>query len=861
MDYILKKIDKKIHFFKAREDILNLKIYQQVKFEYQLLFLLSYLWNKNFLKLDISIRESIFEKITEPSIGDIVYINRRLDIDGEVFKSKKTSKIINNYPAYRNEKIGHGYLFEDNNSKFIDDLHEMNTDLTDNISILKENNCFVFIESNINGILNGIIYYENGEYDSWMKPDKDSNLDTQTLYIIGEDKKYYKMSPFILFDSEDEIYTFRCIEEVLLGKFKYNRLFITGTIQQEWKFFKDLNAKYDTFKKVSANGTIINIFNNNYNEYRYIENRGIEKKLDDFIKSESFVCATLWGHGGVGKTAAVQNFCDKLQVAEKRKFDYILFVSAKDRYFDYHTGKIKPISGETSYSTIIKNLNKLICNNDICDENNVIQSDARFLLIIDDFETFSKEDKEKIELLVKKLSIYKHKVIITTRSNSIIGDEIKTNELDKDCTSYFLKEIFKEIFHKDITNQLTECINEKIHNITSGRPIFILQFAYILAERGLNYSVGIDLKNSKQAIEFLYGKIYEYLNPLAQKIFVVMGIVADSEDMTNLIDKIKYILNMENEAKFDECITDIEKLRLVEILDNKFYKIYSKEILEIMKQYFEKFDDNFKITTRKRILQVSKDKYLDNDNALLSNANAARYSQTELEVVSLYQQILNRKSCKNEIKSTALLNVAEYLFNDRGNKNMAIDKLEKYYVDFKDDINYIKNYSNYLWACLNKEKAVNLLLNFFSIKRNTADNDVLELFGTLVTYRSLYWIELREETKEGYKYGDIIEEDYHAQLKEQRDNFKDISKKQGNLLLEIITKRDFAKMSSGARQSLITASYQYVEICIRINDWDTGNHLCTFVSEKLVKYNYGLDFDNKKNRIKMYRKNNMKVCS
>ena len=41
--------------------------------------------------------------------------------------------------------------------------------------------------------------------------------------------------------------------------------------------------------------------------------------------------------------------------------------------------------------------------------------------------------------------------------------------------------------------------------------------------------------------------------------------------MTNLLDKVKYILNMENDQKFGENIDEIEKLRLIEIIVFKLY--------------------------------------------------------------------------------------------------------------------------------------------------------------------------------------------------------------------------------------------------------------------------------------------------
>lgn len=850
MDYICHKLGKKIELYSDREDYGNQKLLLQVKFEYELLLLMSYLWNKNINDISDEKREILYKLIQTPSIGDIVRINRELDTDKELINSKKVREVINKYPSFRNEKIGHGYSFSDDIREFVKTLNQMIEDLEENVPILKSEYNIVNVEKNIDGLWEGVLYQVNEDYNNWTQREEDCCLE-KGLYLVDNKNNYYKISPFIYMD-EEKIYAFRCIDEILLGKFKYNRLFETGTITKEWKEFKNLLISEDGFKKVSINGTIINKFENNYSSYQYVETKSIQKKIDDFIRNQSCVYATLWGHGGVGKTAAVQNFCEKLETDSKRKFDYILFVSAKDRLYDSYTGTIKPINNDATFVTIIKNLNKLISNEEVFDVDKILSSDAKFLLIIDDYETFSAEDKKKIETFVRSLNINNHKVLITTRSNSILGEEIKTNELNVEETSKFLIEIYKGLFRKDISQKLKkESVKKEVHNVTSGRPIFILQFAYICSQNGIDKAVAKDIKNSKEAIEFLYGRIYDYLNSKAQKMFGVLGVLADSDDMTNLLDKVKYILNMEDDAKFGDCIDEIEKLRLIEIIDNKFYKVYSKEILDIMKEYFEKNDDAFKKTVRSKIIQVSKDKNLDNDHALLKNANSARYSKSEQEVIKLYQLILKRNT-KKEIKINALLNLAEYLYNDRGNKEKAIQMLEKYRFEFNDETSCVKMLAVYLRGNQNTEKAIKVLLDFFSTGRNFKNDEILELFGILVTYRCLFWLDLREETKTGYKYEEIYEEDYKKQMNEQSKAFRSIKKKQGSKLIEIVNNIDFSKITSGARQNLITAIYQYVEVCIRIGDWQSGRYLCTYVNKKLSNYNYGLNFELKEKRIIQY---------
>ncbi len=849
MDYIINKLNKKIQFYKARGDLGNLKLYLQVRLEYELLLSMAYLWNKNIDILSLDKKIELYKAIITPSIGEIVNITRKLDVGNEVFKAKKVREVLNRYPAFRNEKLGHGYSFEDDGENFVENIEQMLDDLN-KVSVIGGNIDLICVEKITDGVLEGIRYTPNGEYNCWNQRQKDCEL-SKGFYLASDEGDYCKLSPFIFMD-EEKIFLFRCIDEVLLGRFRYNQLFETNTTTREWNDFSNVKLSEDEFKKVSINGTIVNKYENNYSSFKYIEIHSMQNTISEFINNKSCVYATLWGHGGVGKTAAVQNYCDKLGKDAVRRFDYILFVSAKDRLYDSYTGTIKQIQDNTTFATIVKNLNRLINNDEAYDIDRVLSSSASFLLVIDDFETFTNEDKNAIEVFIRKLDINRHKVLITTRSNTILGEEIKTNEFGQDETVRFLEEIYFNLFHKNISCRFTEEVKNKIHNITSGRPIFILQFAHICSRAGIEEALCKDIKNSKDAIEFLYGRINDYLSPEAQRIMPVLGVLADSEDMTNLLDKIKYILNMETDTQFGEYIGEIEKLRLIEIIDGRFYKVYSTEILNIMRESFDNLEETERKGILKRINQVSRDRNLDNDHALLKNANSSRYSQTEQEVVQLYTSLINRKNAKQEVKVLAVQNMAEYLYNDRANRTAAIQKLEKYYYDFKDVPSYIRMYSTYLRGNQEEEKAIEVLLKYFADNRDYKLDEVLALFGLLVAYRSMYWLGLREDTKLGYKSGELYESDYQKQIKEQNIEFKNIEKKHGNRLVKILENTDFQKLSSGTRQNLIAAAYHYIEVCIRIKSYQTGRYICNFIINRMPNYTYGWSFNSKLNRINEY---------
>lgn len=856
MDFITLKLNNKIEYYKKRNDHANLKVVCQAKLEYFLLLSMAYLWGKNLNSLSVESKEYILRKIDKPTIGDIVDICRHLDIEREVFPNKKSNKIINEYPSFRNEKIGHGFTFEDGNEEFIKEIEEMIEQLIKSVSILKLDFEFVFIEGRRDNILEGTCYKHDGSYDYWTYHSK-SGYELNNIYLMLDHNKYVKVSPFLMIKNEGAIYLFKNIKDRLTGAIEYNRLIISGKLIEDSNFFRTLTIEDDIYRKRTINGTVVNRYENNYSEHHYIEINKIKEVVVKFLtEDKAFVCSTIWGHGGVGKTATVQKIVEDLTTKKERYFDYIVFASAKDRYYDQRTGELITNDNDMSYINIISMVNKVMGYEESDNYNNIINTDSRLLLIVDDYETLNQSDQGEVNELIKRLDIKKHKVLITTRSNSVIGLEIKTNELAQENTVTFLKEAYKSIFNRKLVFDFTQESEKKLFEITSGRPIFILQFAYIAAQKGVKDTLEINLKNEKNAIEFLYGKIFNYLSEESQKLFMVLGVVTDSNDLTGVIEKVKYVLNMEEDADFDSYLNSIVKLRIIE-LDGKFYRVYSNEIYNMMKKYYSDSAYGFKGNINQRLIQISKDRNLDNDNALLINANSIRSSKPEIEVIGTYRQILNRKSCKIEIKVEAILNLADYLYNYRGNKEMAIKTLEEYFLEFSNSSKFIRTLSNYFWSVERKEDSISTLQEYFSKGEKLKSDQNVELFGSLLMYKSLNVIEKRDILKNKKQFGEVLESEFREESAIQRLEMENIFNTNGNTLLQFLraTDHNIEQYKSQSRQSIITAIYHFSEVCIRIQRYNEAEELCKYALEKMSQYNYGLAFHSRLERISIYQKN------
>lgn len=866
MNYISKKIDDRLSIMESIGNTSDILTQYQAKLEFFLVFILGYLWNKNFEKLDESDKEMLFNQIQKPTIGDIVAICRKLDYDNLIRKNKRLSKTLEDYPQIRNNNIGHGYIYEDGVDELLSKLIEMCDAIQEsNIQLLNDLDIIIVVSKD------GVSYKGwnckfNGSVIPWCCPLTSNSFEEGNVYIVFPNDKYERISPFVeIKNYGNDIYIYCSVAEKLLGKVKYNKLLETGTLYKNWESIAKLCITNDGEKIKTGNGTIINVFEPNYTKYIGI---GIKENIKKFlIGNKASVCATIWGHGGVGKTATMQSVCEDLANETNRHFDYILFLSAKDRRYNPYKGCIEQISDSLStFEELISNINSIVFDSYNTDESAIIAFDGKILIVIDDYETFSKENKEKIELFIQKLNTDHHKVIVTTRAASInLGVQFPNNELsEKDAVEFLLHVVENEHLGNKTAiekNMKSEKLRQLFYSTTNGRPLFIYQFAYILAQKGIEEALERKINEQKEAIDFLYGRLYDYLSPKAKDLFVILSLLVDAKNTINVIDKAQYILNMDGDDDgFYAAVTELEKLKIIRFEDEekRFFEVYSNEILQMMNIYYQKRDDSFKGGCNRRREQINRDRELDVEHSLLLTADANRVIKNEIEVIDNYKQILNRSSAPINIKLSAILNLASYLVIDKGKKDLALKYFEEYSRFFsnipsKDTFRekfaqYTKMWATYTWSngdTAQRHKAVEILLNYAHTGFNYRRNYDLELAGMLLQYNSILLITEWQDLKDKRQFDEISESDFKEQRKKQMIDCANLHNKYGKTLYLSICKRKLTELSSGARQNVVAGLYNYTDILVRIHKYSFALEICQYILYNATT-NYHMQFEKKR---------------
>ena len=762
MDYILNKINSKMARTKplpgCQHDYVS---FCRQKVEYILMFILGYLWDQNWNELSHEMRREVMNDVETPSIGTVLKICRDIDIKEEFITSKSNQTLIQ-YVSGRNDHFGHGFTHTDMIEKIAKEFEHI-VELIDKTGFVVGTDYHIYRVIDIKGnLVYGERYGFDGQIHPWQCSTQTREFEKDNIYVtVDEDPwKYIRLSPFVVIKGDEEIYLYRSLRDRMAGETAYFRILSTGKTKFKWNnnFFGAPAESDENRERSSVNGTVRNKYESVCERYIEIGKFGAKAEIRRFlidIDNRGYgVCGKIWGPGGVGKTAIVQSICEDFWNSKKASFDYIVFVSAKDRHLSPETGKVErteaPITN--SYEGVLysicstMNIDKPTDPVDVENPVDIISFEGRLLVIVDDYETFPEEQKIKIEKFIGKLNPEHHRVLITTRAHVKIGHEFNVHELDKRTTIDFLRQIMEQRHSGMNDSDLDKDeVQEEIYKETSGRPLFILIFAVLWAMRG-NLKEALrsgNIISGDEAVKFLFDRVTDSLSPTGRKIFGAISRLMLRDQLICRLTILQYVVDMESRSEeFNRGIEELVSFMTVRSDPSKdSIEVLSKDILRYMQNTYDSLHIELKESIQNHLDSMTADVSFGVDRSLLEKANEARNSEGVLgkkKVKGLYLKIIERDSCSMEIKSEAIRNLADYLYNNCNEKEEAVELYQKFENIFLQDHLVVRMFAEYCWSIHRRSQAIGTLHTFV---RSKAPDPIHNVWGRYIQYKAHRWME------------------------------------------------------------------------------------------------------------------------
>ena len=615
MDYIQYKLYNTIKKIKKKQSVRDSTIvgYYNVLVQYQLYLMFACIWDKRAPELSRAKRLEYLKTMKKATLGTILKVIMELDsmatpiLDiNEQFHEK-----IMEFIVPRNRETAHGILIpgvqEDSYQQLSEKYENIHRSIMSmNIPILTED-CKIYYRPT-NGSFQ-VTVFDNVDYDY-------QDLNAATIEAMdlqsGElhyyfNEKCYKISPFLILReilNKEVPYEIYCYQEYNLknSKFEYKRYNDISDNISYSQICKDYFASFqEEFKHTisKANGVICNKFENNYDYFistSPIDN--YEQKVWKFIYAgKSNACLTIRGGGGIGKTALIQYVSTKyiFEPISMDKIQFVIFCSAKDREFKQMSGlkgHIKSIHDESivrCYEDIIRTISWVLdCDAEFNNEEDIkivedrLLTTSGVLLIVDDFETLGENDKKKVVALSSRLDVSKHKMIITTRSQYMVGEEYYIESLDSTQTIEFMKERFKQGCTDSQYNEFCDFVQDneikkKMYQLTKGLPMLAIQIGNILLLNGFNERALVK-REDEEIEDFLLGRLYSYFGTKTSKILFL--IIANyfqfgAEEIIHSDLKVIYSLLCKRidivDVDYEQDLRELNKLNII-LVENEYIR-------------------------------------------------------------------------------------------------------------------------------------------------------------------------------------------------------------------------------------------------------------------------------------------------
>lgn len=472
-------------------------------------------------------------------------------------------------------------------------------------------------------------------------------------------------------------------------KFNHN-VFKTGSSQS--LFWTEVPPTINSLNGVRANIPDEGLTNEFVG--RIIEKRIIFEQIIEIPNQNGII----YGPGGIGKTALTLQLTEELYAEEnleKVYYNNIIWVSAKSDFYDHIFNTIEPKHPQyKSLSNIFTAILSFfefdgLDEYDFEDKKELVLEvleQNKVLLILDNFESISKVETEKIikffEIEVKKhlrrLPEY-FKVIITSRIQIPSGfHQIELKGLGVKETSDLVDSLFFN--YQTFKPELTNSQKKKLHEATKGIPVVVKHcFAKIFE---YNQSVGNTISKlpqlSNAIVQFSYKEILSHLSKQT-----------DNPHHINIL----ILLEIVNQPLLTKQMSDILEVD-IERIEESVPVLVSYQCLKwIVSRNHEQYiiNDEIRILT-KSLIHEDIDKTNRVREKVKQNFNVNNDIPSTVEeasIIGIFNSYLSDKSIvdadnfikeqlkKNHDSATIKYHYAKFLLENQNEPDLAIKHLEE----------------------------------------------------------------------------------------------------------------------------------------------------------------------------------------
>lgn len=638
MDYIHSEILDAINFIKRRNTpniYSTISQYYRMLFEYHLTLMFSCIWDRKSNRLPLDMRRDIMQKMSKPPLGVVLECLLQMNEIGEqvFYLSRDYESLMKEYISVRNKNFGHGIVVPNIQESVYAEICNTLENLHRRLCVFEKE----FFDEDCEFRMRQdpaeqgqIIVFPANSKPKYRDIEKSIAEDYQQgqLYYYSRKDGNFKISPFVIAKERSSTnYDFYYFTEYKIqnGKFDY---LLASEIREDNKFSQNEVSFFTSYRKENAhticraNGVISNKFANNYDYFVNIEPfTDYVKQIWEFLtKNQSNTCLTIRGSGGIGKTALIHYVCTKYifePTHPATKFTSVIFCSAKDRelVFDSMTQreKIRSITSDqviSSYCDILRTICKVLEINiepdsekNIAAIENDILNESGLLLIVDDFETLADEEKNKVIKLIDRMSIKRHKVLITTRSQYLVGISYDLNQMNEMQIISFMDQRFSQIFNPNSNSRqkfrelIKKVGSQKIYELTLGLPLLAIQAATLMTLDDFSEKI-FSGKIGTAAEEFLLGRLYSYFpTPTLKMLFMIIAFFV-KYDLSNISLKdlrIFYRLfcirrNL-SDVDFEKDLQELKKFNIIHI-ESDYIQVSNKFSYHFFDEYAQEFFEN-----------------------------------------------------------------------------------------------------------------------------------------------------------------------------------------------------------------------------------------------------------------------------